>query len=255
MKSKESIAIFDLTSGKSLVLVPQEKQALVLTLNTHNDAEKSSRRNWLADLKKTVGHKNAKEIGSKTLENRLCKGWQVAKSDRTVTVWADQKTAEMVRVEIDAGIVRTVMSDFKFYPDVDESQFSLKAPDGYEVVVNATVAEKDASEDDIVLLLRAWAGGNGDVFPDTLMNQADWFKAAGKYDWSKEKQAEDVMTKAISRAFFQLYGKQDWVYRGKGVKLGSAKEAVFWTPLGNGKYRVIYGNLSVRQADKKDLPQ
>ena len=61
-------------------------------------------------------------------------------------------------------------------------------------------------------------------------------------------------TKAISRAFFGLGARQDWVYRGKGIKVGNAKEAIFWTPAGNGKYRVIYGDLSVRQADKKELP-
>ena len=89
---------------------------------------------------------------------------------RHVTVWADQKTAEMVRVEIEAGIVRTVMSDFRFNPKVESRSSALRCRQGYKVVVKTNVGGKDASEDDLVLLLRAWAGGNGDVFPDSLMD-------------------------------------------------------------------------------------
>ena len=137
-------------------------------VGTLKDAEMWGARDWLAELKKIVGNKDAKQIGDKTFENRPCKGWQVANSEGTVTVWADQKTAEIVRVEIEAGIVRTVMSDFKFNPKLDESQFSLEVPKGYEVVVKTNFAAKDVSEDDLVLLLRAWAGGNGGVFPDSL---------------------------------------------------------------------------------------
>ena len=190
----------------------------------------------------------------KHLTNRPCRGWQVVNSEGTVTVWADEKTAEMVRVEIEEGVVRTVMTDFRFNPNLVESHFSLEVPEGYQVVAKTSFAAKDASEDDLLLLLRAWSGGNGNVFPDSLTDVGGWYKAATKYDWSKEKQDEKTMEKAISRAFFRLGARQDWVYRGKGVKVGNAKQAVFWTPAGNGKYRVIYGDLSVRQADKKELP-
>jgi hypothetical protein len=250
-ESKEYVVIMDRGQGKLLVLVPQGKHAYAGTLK---DAEKWGTRDWLADLKRIVGNKVAKEIGDKTFENRPCKGWQVANSEGAVTVWADQKTAEIVRVEIEAGIVRTVMSDFEFNPKLDESQFSLDVPDGYKIVANTSFAAKDASEDDLMLLLRAWVGGNGDVFPDSLMDFAGWYKAASKYDWSKEKQDEGTMTKAISGAFFRLNAKQDWVYRGKGVKLGNSKQAIFWAPVKNGKYHVIYGDLSIRQVDKNELP-
>jgi outer membrane lipoprotein-sorting protein len=249
--SKDSIMIFDVSSGKSLLLLPKEQQALIFA---QDDYKNGLRRNWLADLKKIVGHKEAKEIGTKTIEGQSCMGWQVVCSEGIVTVWANEKTAEMVLVEIERGIVRTVMSNFRFNCKLDESQFSLDLPEGYTAVVNTNYAAKDVVEDDLLLLLRAWAGGNGGVFPNSLTDVGGWFKAASKYNWSMEKQDEDTMTKAISRAFFRLGSKQDWVYRGKGVKLGNAKEAIFWTPARNGKYDVIYGDLSIRQVDKKDLP-
>jgi outer membrane lipoprotein-sorting protein len=252
-ESKGSVAIMDLTSEKMLVLLPTEKQALMFSLK---DALKSGYRNWLADLKRIVGNKNAKEIGAETFEKRPCRGWQVTNSEGVVTVWADEKTAELVRVEIKTGVVRTVMSDFNFHPQLDASQFSLEAPEGYEMAADTSIAGKDASEKDLLLLLRAWAGGNDGVFPDSLLDFADWFKAYPKYDWSKEKQDEKTMRMAISRAFFKLKAEQQyWVYRGKGVKRGDAKKAIFWSPAGKDKYRVIYGDLSVRLVSKKDLPQ
>ncbi len=252
VSSKDSVVIFDLTSGKSILLFPEQKQALALT---QDDFQQGQWRNWLAELKKLVGNKAAKEIGARTIERQPCKGWQVGSSEGIVTVWANDNTAEIVLVEIQKGVVCTVMSDFRFNPSFDQSQFSLDLPKGYTMVVKTNYTAKDASNDDLLLLLRAWAGGNGGRFPDSLANSADWMKAASKYDWSKEKQDEVAMTKAISRAFSKLYAKQDWVYRGKGVKLGDAKSAIFWAPAADGKYRVIYGDLSTSQVDKSELPK
>ena len=87
-----------------------------------------------------------------------------------------------------------------------------------------------------------------------MADVAGWFRAAGKYDWSQEKQDENALRAAITRAFFRFNAKQDWIYRGKGVKLGDSKEPVFWTRGKHGKCRVIYGDLSIREADEKELP-
>jgi outer membrane lipoprotein-sorting protein len=256
IESGETIGVFDWANGKMLSLTPQYKHAVCVTLTDKlTDAEKLEQRNWLVRLREIVDSKDAKEVGGNTFEGRACKGWQVVNGDGATTVWADEKTAQIVRVEAMAGVVRTVLDNFKFNPKLDESQFSLTAPEGYAMVTNASFAAKDASEEDILLLLRAWAGGSGGVFPESLMNVGDWFKAAPKYDWSKEKKDETTLRTAIGRAFFNLNARQDWVYRGKGVKLGDAKTAVFWRPAAKGKYRVIYGDLSVREVEKKDLPK
>jgi hypothetical protein len=48
----------------------------------------------------------------------------------------------------------------------------------------------------------------------------------------------------------ELPPSADAHYAGKGVKLGTADKAVFWyRPKDAKKYRVIYGDLSVREAD------
>lgn len=47
----------------------------------------------------------------------------------------------------------------------------------------------------------------------------------------------------------------DWQYVGEDVKLGAATQAVcWWQPAGSKTYRVIYGDLSIRDVEPKDLP-
>jgi hypothetical protein len=147
------------------------------------------------------------------------------------------------------------MTDFKFNPKLDESLFSLDVPEGYHILASGVISAKGSTADDLVLLLRAWSGGNGGVFPDSLVNVTDWFNAAMKYDWSRETMDEKTMHTMIGRAFFSLNANQNWAYRGKGVKVGDAERAIFWKPSARGKYQVIYGDLSVREVEKKDLPK
>ena len=45
-------------------------------------------------------------------------------------------------------------------------------------------------------------------------------------------------------------------YAGKDVKFGDATKAIFWyKPSGADKYRVIYGDLNVKDANEADLPK
>ena len=57
--------------------------------------------------------------------------------------------------------------------------------------------------------------------------------------------------------FHQLYetGGQ-WHYAGAGVKLGDASKAVYWyKPKGTSTWRVIYGDLSVKEVAQENLPE
>ncbi|MHC4460313.1 MAG: hypothetical protein ACYS6W_14385, partial [Planctomycetota bacterium] len=45
-------------------------------------------------------------------------------------------------------------------------------------------------------------------------------------------------------------------YAGKGVKLGDADKAIFWyQPKDSTTYRVIYGDLSVKEVSPENLPK
>ena len=55
---------------------------------------------------------------------------------------------------------------------------------------------------------------------------------------------------------FELHNKGPWHYAGKGVKFGDANTPVFWyRPEGSKTYRVIYGDLSVKDVAPENLPK
>jgi len=253
--AKGGSAVIDWGEGKILTLVPRQKLAIKGMLK--DDNTKSQQRNWIAHLKEIVGSKNADQIGTKTFEGHTCNGWRVINKLGNTTVWADVKTDLLVRVEMTmkSGDVKTVMSDFRFDLPLDESLFSLEVPEGYHVLAEATVSSHDNALDGLLLLLRAWAGGNGGVFPDSLSDVTDWFSASGKYDWSQETEDKATMQQMIGQAFYRINANQNWVYSGKGVKVGDAKKPVFWQPVSGGKCQVIYGDFDVRTVDEKELQE
>ena len=60
------------------------------------------------------------------------------------------------------------------------------------------------------------------------------------------------LTRGISFAFEQLPREANAHYAGKGVSLGTADTPIFWYwPKDAKKYRVIYADLSVREATRR----
>jgi hypothetical protein len=53
----------------------------------------------------------------------------------------------------------------------------------------------------------------------------------------------------------QLIAERSWKYLGKGVKLGDKDRIICWyRPRGSRTYRVVYGDLSVKELEPKELP-
>ena len=53
----------------------------------------------------------------------------------------------------------------------------------------------------------------------------------------------------------RLPENSDWQYVGEDVQLGDASKAVCWyKPAGSETYRVVYGDLSVKDVAPEDLP-
>ena len=51
-------------------------------------------------------------------------------------------------------------------------------------------------------------------------------------------------------------GNIEWSYTGQGIKLGDAGKAIFWyKPKGSETYRVIYGDLTVKDVSSENLPK
>ena len=63
------------------------------------------------------------------------------------------------------------------------------------------------------------------------------------------------MTFGRGLIFFQ-HLSADWHYAGCGVKLGDAEKVIFWyRPRDSETYRVVYGDLSVKDVVPENLPK
>lgn len=257
---KEAVCVFDWTKGKYIALLTEDKTAILTTVA---DMQNPYHRNWLEELKATVGSDEAEEAGNKTLSGRTAKGWRVRDvedgQEWLVTVWADAESGELLEVEFQAGNTRMVMSEFRVNAELDDALFSLEPPKGYRLISQAEVNSSDLSEKDVATLLRVWAMGNGDVFPDRI-DPTEFGSASRKVDWRRlgiDSQEEGkAVGLAIHRGFLFLYLGYEWSYAGKGVRLGAKDKPIFWyRPKGKETFRVIYADLSIKDASADELPE
>ncbi len=250
----QAISIIDFRRGRMLNLMPRGRFAIEGNMENLRPDQKAFQQDWLAHLRRIVGSDDARSLGAKTVDGVRAVGWQVKDGGWLVTVWADAKTAELVRVEFLKDQTRMTFREFRYDVKMDKAMFALAAPAGY-TVRRVTIDASRSSEREVVLILRIWAMGNGDVFPDGL-DAMKFAQAANKVDWDRlkgympEVDSDDKFTQVIQQAFSWLAYDPTWHYAGAGVRLGDADTPIFWyRPEGSNTYRVIYGNLRVADAD------
>ncbi|MHC4580652.1 MAG: hypothetical protein ACYS14_04290, partial [Planctomycetota bacterium] len=155
------------------------------------------------------------------------------------------------------------MKNFEFDAVVDESLVSMEVPDGY-ALQKTDVELGNSTEEDFVESLRIWAGMIGDgTFPETVGSQSAMkemptlVQKVDALQVSEEQGTQIGISFARGLMFHQMLENQggEWHYTGAGVKLGDADTPVFWyQPQGQQTYRVIYGDLSVKDLAAEDLP-
>jgi len=194
-----------------------------------------------------------------------------------MTVWADPKTNLPIQVKIVSRHKaeargpfqeRTaILNGFQWDVELDESLFSLTPPLGYGM---------RPTEKDLIEALRLSAELSGGVFPSRFTTKALTrlvLERTGKaappgstYVTGHDKritrsldEASKTSYKALRRgatfAGLQVEANNDWHYAGASVKLGNKDVPVcWWRPAGSMKYRVVYGDLSIRDVDPRELP-
>ncbi len=257
----DSTSLIDWDTGQCMVLVPEAKIAYQGTFTGMDESPmKESPRDWVSGLKRIASCEDAESLGEKRLNGEATKGWRVHLKDtgEAVTIWADAQTAELVRVEFRVGKIQTVLSDFEYDRHLDAALFSMELPGGYHSMAMGTAFDASkAGLDHLATLLRIWASGNDGLFPESPLDQMGWYKAAGRYDWSKETLSYRELYRTIGQGFaFLGMNRGNWRYAGKGVKLGDADTPVFWyKPKGSELYDVIYGDLRIEKMGEEDLPK
>ena len=263
--SGKTIAIYDRQKKKLLLLWSQKKKAIVSDMTTLSveNLKKYEGRNFLNEIKKLI-EKSETELGEKQIDGRAVKGYRVEQGNQAYTLWADAKTGQLneVKMTMFQGETEIILSDIEFDVKLDKSLFSLDVPKGYTVEKRTMYGIPEASIANVIVILRKWVKVRGGTFPDAFTpanfekdcnNEPGEFKETG---FAKAKVVKVYMANMV-RTMMQLTFTQhgEAYYTGKGVKLGEADKAVFWyKPIDSETYKVIYGDLSVKDVAEEDLP-
>ena len=207
-------------------------------------------------------------LGEKEIDGRLLQGFRVTQGDMINTVWIDPQTEQLVRVEIEYSSspgMNTIMTDFQFNAELDDSLFSLTPTEGYNrMEVQADVST--VTEEDLIAYLQMWSTWTKDgTFPPTFNPiqlpkvTAEMIKQGkfGEGETSQQQRQTEAMQMYRGIMFVtQLPAESNWRYAGENVKYGDAETPIFWyKPEGSQTYRVIYGNLSIRDIAPENLPK
>ena len=286
------VMIGDWEKGKMLTLVPALKIAVVAKMKNYSQADKDlSNSNMFLNIRtlirktETDDGKSVKFLGEKMIDGKRAIGYNISEPFENTTVWADAETLLPIRIECTLASLKGmglkgtfVMSDIAFDVDLNESLFSLDVPEGYSVQTVQTDASKPR-EEDLIEAFRLWADAGAGKLPSDLnisqamaelMKIVMEKKAPLRVDRNQqapEQQKQQMLEfvgvygeiwPKIARGLgfvHQLPADSDWYYAGKDAALGDADTPIFWyRPEGSKTYRVIYGDLSVRDSSVDQLP-
>jgi outer membrane lipoprotein-sorting protein len=264
------VNISDFSTGKIVSIIPAEKKVVVMTIKGESkDKDKASAnyfervRELLGDRDK-AGEKQYEALGEKQINGKRAIGFRFDSPASTMTMWGDPTTGQPVRIDnVWSGIPRTetTMTDFEINVDVKESQFDMTPPEGYKVQ-EFEVDASEAKEQDLVQAFETCAEISGGSFPDSLdtaglmqfLIKTAIAKAKDKTGVSDDEfQALMKQSITIGRGLqfaLMLPESAEAHYAGTGVKRDDKDRPILWyKPAGAKTYRVIYADLTVKDAD------
>jgi outer membrane lipoprotein-sorting protein len=265
------VAVVDFTSGKMISIVPGGGYTLAEIKNfkeTNKETNTGVFSFHAIEAMKNLPAKADENLGTKEIDGIVCDGYRVAQGDLTTTVWLDTKTGDLVQVEqkyTSAPGMNRIIKNIKFDVELDDSLFSLTPPAGYKS--GGFELKSDASaekEDTFIEFLRWWSNATVDgTFPPIVAGSQMAKVSMDMYRQGKFKESAFGNANADAQRMFNgmlfvvhLPASSNWRYMGENVKYGDAAKAIFWyQPKDSNNYRVIYGDLSVKDVNEADLPK
>jgi len=260
------VSVIDLEAGRILSLTEEKQEAEYIDLEGLPSIPNymDHLRNVITMLQDSPDF-DVEQLGEQQIDGRDVIGFRATHPKVEIAIWADPDTALPVRIEQSGGQMVVICKNLQFDVPMDESLFSMEAPQGYTVKEHQLDLLGSTEEDFIEgLRVRAEILGDGQ-FPDDVSVEA-YLKQAGEMvekfkalDLSDEEETELGMKLGKHLLFIRVFGVQSdgqWTYRGQGVTLGDAETPIFWyQPKESETYRVIYGDLRVEDVAPKDLPE
>jgi hypothetical protein len=258
------VAIIDMDAGRILQLAPEKKEATYIDLKDWPSMPNymEALRNVITRLQESPDFE-IEELGVQQINGQELIGFHAKHPKTEITIWADPKTALPVRIEQVTGQLHVVCRDLQFDVPMGEELFNMDVPEGY-TLQQTELDLHGATEEDFIEGLRILAEVLGDgYFPDGvaiedyLKHAPDAAKKVEELGLSEQEQIELGMKLQQHLLFIRFFkGEGKWHYAGKGVKFGDADTAIFWyRSEGSETYRVVYGDLSVKDVAPENLPQ
>ena len=261
---EDVVSIIDLETSRILTLTISKKEAAYVDLKGLPSMPNYMEilRNLIKGLQENP-HFEVEELGTQEIDGQEAIGFSARHPKAEITIWANPETALPIRIEQVSGQMKIICKNVKFDVQMDESLFSMDVPEGY----TSQQVELDlmgSTEEDFIegLRVRAEVFGDGQ-FPDSVSVE-DYLKEAPTLEkkmeglgLSDEQELEMGMKLSRHLLFIRFFkGQGQWHYAGGGVKLGDSETAIFWyQPEGSETYRVIYGDLSVKDVSAENLPE
>lgn len=256
--------VLDLDGGRMLVLDSEVKSAVYADIQGHVQEGTKNYVEFLRQVIRKIQDGRVERLDEKVIDGKKAVGFVGRSQNEEITIWADPETAHPVRIQIKIGKDFTgIMKNFQFNEPVDPSLVSMEVPEGY-TLQETRLDLSDATEKDFLEGLRIWAEVLQDgAFPDAVGSEIvmkrmpDFIRQLQQRNISEEQGTQMAMMVARGMMFHQMLDMSggDWHYNGAGVKLGDAGTVIFWyRSQGAQVYRVVYGDLSVRDATPEELP-
>ena len=254
--------VIDLESSKMLVLNGEEKIAAYVNIQGPLQERTKS---YVGAIRKIIAElqDNYEELGEQEIDGQKAVGFVIRGPNEEVKIWADPKTALPIRMELSIGQLFVILKNFKLDPPIDDSLISMDVPAGY-TLEQTDFDMSDATEQDFIESLRIWAEVMRDgTFPEAIgtENVMKQMPLLGEkmvaLNLPQDEASQMGMTFGKGMLFHQILETEGkWYYAGQGVKLGDADKPIFWyQPKDSENWRVIYGDLSVKDVAPENLPK
>ncbi len=272
-KEHGAVVISDLQLGKIISLIPAQKKAYVIELENMPEDQDQSEFNMFESIRQRIQQAQESEdtsvdfLGEKQINGLTAIGYHVQKPSFDMTIWADPKTKLPVEITNNMGPATYTITDIVFDVELDESLFSLEIPADYTVHTRQVDAS-DPTEEDLVNMFRLWAEHMDGQLPSAfemsvitefMQVQRKKMKEQGIEPTEESVLALQDIIQKINRGGMFVYtlpSDSNWHYVGKDVKFGEAEKPIFWYKSeGSPTYRVLYGDLSIKDVAPENLPQ
>jgi outer membrane lipoprotein-sorting protein len=219
-------------------------------------------------LKKDFQNETGENLGEMEINGRKAVGFRIVKDDRVITVWADPDTALPIQIECkpndtNDGTETLTLTNITFDVELDDRLFDMTIPDDY-LAMNMSTEEFtipfELTEKYLVEGLKVAAGHRGGKFPTKFGRGRPGQEAIDKALEEGSRivaPIEDEFACMLATEYLVRLPKgSEWQYVGEDVLLGDVNTPVCWWKLPDSKtYRVIYGDLSIRDVEPGDLPK